>query len=424
MLRWAYLPECNNPPSGWTVRCFTQVADVIAGQSPPSETYNSRREGLPFLQGNADFTEKYPKPSLWCSAPQRIAQRGDVLISVRAPVGEVNRADEEYAIGRGLAAIRATSSDGNFLYHALQRWRWSLQRVAQGTTFDAVTARHFAQLHVAIPDSPEEQAAIATILDAVDTVVQRTRNAIENVRELRDSLIHRFLRYGVKKGSQKKTEAGLIPSHWACEPLGLHIDRGPTNGLYRPESDYTAERGTPIVRIDSFAQGEIHDIPSLRRVNVQPAIEQRYSLSASDILINRVNSLSHIGKAAIVPRLIEPTIFESNIMALRCGKHLIPDFLILVLCSDIARKHWLSRAKPAVNQASINQRDVRELPIPLPKREEQRQIVDLAAAALAYLQNLEQVVAAQTKLKKSLMHDLLTGKVRVNNVNLNTLLDQ
>ena len=151
MLRWAMMPECLDLPAGWKVRRFTEIATVIAGQSPPSSTYNERGEGLPFLQGNADFGDEYPVPTSWCDAPQKIAQLGDTLISVRAPVGELNRADREYAIGRGLAAVRAIDSNPNFLHQALIRWRQSLQRVAQGTTFDAVTARHFAQLYVACP---------------------------------------------------------------------------------------------------------------------------------------------------------------------------------------------------------------------------------------------------------------------------------
>src|SRR5919109_3624497 len=157
MLRWAYLPECEEPPDGWRVTPFLAFAKVIAGQSPSSETYNDKGIGLPFLQGNADFSFKYPIPNLWCSSPHKIARKGDTLISVRAPVGEVNRADQDYAIGRGLAAIRS-NSNSDFLYHALQRWRRCLQRVAQGTTFDAITASHFAHLYIAVPP-PEEQAA-------------------------------------------------------------------------------------------------------------------------------------------------------------------------------------------------------------------------------------------------------------------------
>jgi type I restriction enzyme S subunit len=111
--------------------------------------------------------------------------------------------------------------------------------------------------------------------------------------------------------------------------------------------------------------------------------------------------------------LDEPTIFESNMMRLRCGTRLLPAFLIVVLCSDIARKHWLARAKPAVNQASINQRDVREMPTPLPKLDEQQEIVRLIEAADINIEKLIAVFKAQQLLQQSLMHDLLTGRVRV-----------
>ena len=102
MLRWAFLPECEKPIEGWAVQPLTIIGKVIAGQSPPSDTYNDKADGLPFLQGNGDFTFKYPEPTLWCSAPSKTALKGDTLISVRAPVGEVNWADRDYAIGRGL----------------------------------------------------------------------------------------------------------------------------------------------------------------------------------------------------------------------------------------------------------------------------------------------------------------------------------
>ena len=99
-----------------------------------------------------------------------------------------------------------------------------------------------------------------------------------------------------------------------------------------------------------------------------------------DILINRVNSLSHIGKSALVPALVEATVFESNMMRLRLKPELLPEFLILFLCSERARAYWLTRAKPAVNQSGINQKGVRQLFVPIPSPEEQQEIVNAASA--------------------------------------------
>ena len=149
----------------------------------------------------------------------------------------------------------------------------------------------------------------------MDTVLERTRAAVERARVLRESLIHNFLSRGTARKEQRRSAAGFIPRSWTCEPLGKHLAEGPTNGVYRPESDYAAH-GTRIVRIDDFDNGRIKSIEGLRRVVVEPVVQTRYSLTQDDVLINRVNALSHIGKATLVPVLQEPTIFESNMM--RC----------------------------------------------------------------------------------------------------------
>ena len=397
-LRWAYLPECDALPSGWRAVPFTDLCQVIAGQSPPSETYNEKGMGLPFLQGNGDFSERYPQPRSWCTAPAKVAERGDTLISVRAPVGEVNRADQRYAIGRGLAAILAKTVDAEFIHQAIQRWRWSLQRVAQGTTFDAVTARHFGQLLVAVPDCADEQAAIARVLDAVDAAIDRAQYALSKARELQTSVVQSLVAECVKQ--------------FRSQALGDLILEGPTNGLYRPESDYGV-KGTPIVRIDSFANGSITNLPGLRRVVVPSVIRERFALKQGDVLINRVNALTHVGKAAVVPELSEPTLFESNMMRLSCAETLVPEYLGVILRSDIARRHWLARSKPAVNQVSVNQRDTKSLCLPLPDPDRQREIAQAVHAADALVLRCQERISTLQSLKKSLMHDLLTGTVRV-----------
>jgi type I restriction enzyme, S subunit len=246
---------------------------------------------------------------------------------------------------------------------------------------------------------PDEQTAIAHVLDAVDAAIDRAREALDRAHALQASTIHDLV--------------ADCSRNYRNEVLRNLIAEGPTNGLYRPESDYGA-KGTPIVRIDSFSDGAISNLAGLRRVVVPSALRERFALTQGDVLINRVNALTHIGKAAIVPELEEPTIFESNMMRLRCSVALVPEYLGLILRSDIAKRHWLARAKPAVNQVSINQRDTNALAFPLPKPPRQCEIAQLVQASdtLAH-RSLERFFALQT-LKESLRHDLLTGAVRVN----------
>jgi type I restriction enzyme S subunit len=260
--------------------------------------------------------------------------------------------------------------------------------------------------------APDLQAGVARVLDSVDTMIQRTRAAVERAEEFRRSLIETLVHEGTDRQSTRKTDAGLLPGSWRCEPLGARIAEGPTNGLYRPESDYGV-RGTPIVRIDSFYDGTISGIDSLRRVVIDSVTATRFRLAPRDLLINRVNSMVFIGKAAIVPELAEPTVFESNMMRFQCGNALLPEFLIIVLCSDVARRHWLARAKPAVNQASINQRDVVSLPIPVPPLPEQKRIAAIVGAAFAKIEAIREVERRHRALKQALTHDLLTDRVGI-----------
>lgn len=246
--------------------------------------------------------------------------------------------------------------------------------------------------------SPDEQAAIALLLDGVDAAIYRVRGAVRAACEVQASVIQALVAMCV---TTSKSQA-----------LGDLILEGPTNGLYRPESDYGA-KGTPIIRIDSFSNGSITDLPGLRRVVVPAVIGERFALKQGDVLINRVNALTHVGKAAVVPELSEPTLFESNMMRLRCAEGLVPEYLGVILRSDIARRHWLARSKPAVNQVSVNQRDTKSLCLPLPDPDRQREIAHAVHAADALVLRLQERMSILQSLKKSLMHDLLTGIVRV-----------
>jgi len=134
--------EIGRIPEEWEVVRLgdESVADLIMGQSPPSSTYNNTGIGLPFLQGNAEFGEMYPTPVLSCSHPIKIAERNDILLSVRAPVGDVNIAPFKSCIGRGLAAIKPKSNklDYLFLFYCLKFRSRLFKSISMGSTFKAI----------------------------------------------------------------------------------------------------------------------------------------------------------------------------------------------------------------------------------------------------------------------------------------------
>lgn len=420
MLRWACLPEVENIPTGWRAVMFTEVSNVIAGQSPPSDTYNDRGEGLPFLQGNADFTEKHPVPALWCNKPLKTAKSGDTLISVRAPVGAVNRADRDYAIGRGLAALRALTNP-NFLYHAIQRWRWSLQRVAQGTTFDAVTARHFAQLYVALPP-PEEQVAIARILDAVDTTIERTRVALAKARNLRQGLLDDLLSIGVdrfgrlrdfqKADGFKHTVIGQIPIEWHLSTIQKEFNLQHGFTLNENRRPYHQER--KYLRVANVQRDELK-LEDVQELEADEAEFTSRMLEINDLLVVEGHAdRMQIGRCALVTEVAVGMTFQNHLFRLRSQGQISPYFACLWLNSNYAQKYWNARCATSSGLNTINQRMLKSMLIPVLPKSEQETIQEIVQSQRRHIDSLTNKLARQTTLKKSLMHDLLTGRVRVN----------
>lgn len=341
----------------------------------------------------------------------RLAPRGGDILLERSgggpdqPVGRVGYVAWDlpgHAFSNFLHLLRPDSKQVSppflcWVLHRINRTGRVLRLEQQTTQMRNLNFRDYLTMPMPVPP-PSEQVAIARLLDAVAATIDGAQGVLRTAREMQTSIIHTLV--------------------WECarqfksEALGDLIQEGPTNGLYRPEADYGA-KGTPIVRIDSFANGAITNLPGLRRVVVPSVIRERFALKQGDVLINRVNALTHVGKAAVVPVLSEPTLFESNMMRLRCGEMLVPEYLGVILRSDIARRHWLARSKPAVNQVSVNQRDTRSLLLPLPDPDRQRDVAQAVHAADAFVLRCQARISTLQLLEKSLTQDLLTGTVRV-----------
>ena len=166
---------------GWPTARLENVASLSMGQSPPSSTVNQDGYGMPFVQGNAEFGSRSPRAVKYCSKPKKQARQGDILLSVRAPVGALNLADRSLCIGRGLSAITATAVEAEFLWHALHQSVADLSRVSQGSTFTAVSKADLAGLEVPLP-SLGEQRKIAAILSSVDNAIEKTQAGIDQVQ--------------------------------------------------------------------------------------------------------------------------------------------------------------------------------------------------------------------------------------------------
>ena len=180
--------ELGPVPEEWEVVRLGEVATVNMGQSPPGTTYNTKGKGMPFLQGKAEFRETSPKHIKYTTKPLKKAQKGSVLFSVRAPVGDVNIADMDYCIGRGLASLSLQNGDDIFLFFLLNYFKADIEKEGTGSTFKAINKSKLTEFK--IPHPPlHTQHQIADILSAVDRKLEAEENKKKALEELFKTLL-------------------------------------------------------------------------------------------------------------------------------------------------------------------------------------------------------------------------------------------
>jgi type I restriction enzyme S subunit len=208
------------------------VCEIIAGQSPPSDTYNQDKDGIPFFQGKADFGSLYPSVRYWCSVPKKISIPEDILFSVRAPVGPTNINNIEACIGRGLSALRCKKDVlvMKYLLHFLRANETKIADLGTGSTFKAITISELKKLQIPLPTLPQQQK-IANILDAADALRQNDKALIAKYDELTQALFLDMFGDPVSnpKGWEIKTIEQITKSGKGS------IKRGPFGGALKKE---------------------------------------------------------------------------------------------------------------------------------------------------------------------------------------------
>lgn len=176
-------------PKGWLVKQLSEIANITMGQSPDGSSYNDYGEGTIFYQGSTDFGDVFPKVRQYTTEPARMAKKGDILLSVRAPVGDMNIANTDCCIGRGLAALNSKEGFDGFLFYVMKYFKQVFdRRNSEGTAFGSITKNDLYSLRLAYP--PKE------LLEKYDSIVSKYNEMIfirsmenQKLEELRDWLL-------------------------------------------------------------------------------------------------------------------------------------------------------------------------------------------------------------------------------------------
>ena len=400
-------------------------ADIAMGQSPDSEFCNDDGKGLPFLQGCGEFGRQNPITTTFCSPPLRIGKATSVLISVRAPVGTMNYADQDYCIGRGLGAFKAKPGIGNtiFLKHAVEQNVGFLHRRSQGSTFAAISSSDLRSLP--IPQfSLKKQERLATIFSGINTAIEKTEALIAKYQQIKAGLMHDLFTRGVLPNGQlrppreqapelyQETAIGWIPKDWLLIRLGsmANIVSGVTLGA---KADPTATIEAPYLRVANVQDGYL-ELAEIKTVRISPKTLEQLRLEPGDVLMNEGGDFDKLGRGAVWAGEIANCVHQNHVFRVRCNPNkLMPNYLAFYSESAFGKKYFVMSSKQSTNLASINSTQLKAYPIAMPKLREQHAIIQIILRANNRLTTLRAEASTLGSQKLGLMQDLLTGKVQV-----------
>lgn len=405
-------------PPGWTPKRLKEVIkDIGDGGTPPRKKKECFNGNIPWIvvkdikKEIFDTREHLSEKGLKNSSA-KLWPKNTVILSFGATIGEVGIARVLVTTKQGIAGIVPDTEQitPEFLYYLFQFHKNLLIRFAHQTTISEIRPPILKELMFAFPPLPEQQK-IAEILSSVDEAVQKIDEVIQKTQELKKGLMQKLLTKGIEHTKFKHAEIGEIPEEWEVVKLKDVLVKI-QNGVYKGKQFYGS--GYQIVRMTELFKGDILEIGTMQRVNVNDVELTKYSLIEGDLLFARRSlKVEGSGKCVIVPKLTEPVLFESSIIRVTLDKNIAyPKFYLYYLNSPIGRRS-ITRIIRTVAVSGVTGKDLQKLSVPLPKIKEQQKIASLLSTIDEKIGKEKQRKGQLEKLKRGLMQDLLTGRVRV-----------
>ena len=391
-------------------------AHVEMGQSPSSSTYStSMEDGLPFLQGSAEFGKVTPHPKVYSTASVKVAVPGDILLSVRAPVGELNIADRPFGIGRGLCAISPERDLHRYTWWAIHEAKHQLRSASTGSTYEAVTTEDVENLLV-VQNTKEQQRAIADYLDReterLDALVAAKERLLKLLAEKRRAIITRAVTRGLDPRAPMRDSGvpwlGQIPAHWRLTRLKFVAD---VRGGLALGKDYgfSELEEYSYVRVANVQDGYLN-LDEVKTVWIPKREAENYLLQAGDVLMNEGGDDDKLGRGCVWTGSITPCLHQNHVFAVR-PRIVEPEWIDVWASSDTARFHFELYAKRTTNLASISAANLKELPLPVPPREERLEIMSCCAATCERFANACSTVTDTVALLKERRAGLIAAAV-------------
>lgn len=403
-------------PAEWKRVKLKEVTNIIMGQSPEAQDIKDFGN-IPFMQGNREFGSIYPNAVKFCDNSPKKSRIGDILLSVRAPVGAINVSDKVYAIGRGLCSICATSINSKFLMYFLMLIMQDTKKFGQGSTFDAITIQELKQLPVLLPPI-NTQNRIASYLDRkcaqIDAIIAKQQQIIEKLKEYKLSVITEAVTKGLDPNVPMKDSGvewiGKIPEHWEFRKIKNCCDvvdcKNRTPEII-PDGDYIVVR-TTCIKDGMFSYNGSYRTDRKNFEEWTAKGQPQYG----DIFFTRE---APMGEACLVPNE-DNLCMGQRVMFFRPIHGEDPRFILYSIYGPLVREYIESKNKGStVGHLKLGQ--VASLPLLYCAPEEQKKIANYLDEKCKAINELisckQEVVGKLQQYKKSLIYEVVTGKKEV-----------
>ena len=383
--------------NAWQRKQIGDLCEVIAGQSPEGKFYNAEGKGMPFYQGKKDFGEKFIEaPTTWTTRTTKVAKEGDILMSVRAPVGPVNFATDEVCIGRGLAAIRSgTALNRDFLFYQLLHLQPDIAG-KEGAVFASINKSEIEVLPLAFAPLPEQQRIVGILNEAFAGIATAKANAEKNLQNARALFESQLQSVFTQRGNG-----------WMEKPMGEVCEV--KDGTH--DSPKYVDDGIPFVTQKNIREdGLSFEKTKFIRQDDHDNFYRRSNVAHGDILISMIGA--NRGMACIVDD--ERTFSIKNVGLVKQNLSINQHFLLYFLKSPQAASYVQAASKGGA-QEFVGLTELRRFPVPLPSLERQNTLAESFQSLRAETQRLaslyERKLAALEALKKSLLHQAFTGRL-------------
>ncbi len=371
---------------------------IVMGQSPSSEFYNQTREGIPFLQGRKTFGDKYPTIDTWTTKPSKIGSKNSVLMSVRAPVGDVNIAPFDICIGRGLASIKMKNNHNQYLYYLLKNNIEKIKNKSSGTVFDAINRNDLENLVLNFNDEIE-QIKIEKILSNIDKKIELNNKINNNLFELNKTIYKENIE--CLKSDYPKDYFKTIGEVTILNSRGI-------------SPSYVVDNEGISVINQSCIRNNVIQEEKIQYHDHKKKVDLKYYYNEYDILINSMG-VGTLGRISQIGKLNKPYLIHSCISIIRADETKINQFILgqqlINMQQDIE-----NMAQGTTGQTSLSNKELDKKIIFIPPLEAQNKIapilkynIDMISANLIENTKLSQ-------LRDTLLPKLMNGEIDLDSI--------